>query len=250
MQQSTEESGLVAGSATAGAPEEPPTGTGTPPTGARPAGVRPRRASRRRVPVWVFIAVGVLLVGLAGTSALMMSNRGGGPVPEAEVVTLPVPTPTIDPIARAEGSAFYEALPSTVLDFVLADSADATELVTAGALEGYLLEYTDGSATVALLAGQWESAEQAETARAALSGSSVEDEAGTASPEPSDGASSDGTPDAESGDVTVDGVVVGTYTMETSADGDGVLTWSNDTVVLQLSGPADELHDLYAAFPL
>ena len=195
---------------------------------------RPVKATgARRVPVWLYIAAGVLLVALAGTTALMLSNRGGAMVPEAEVVTLPVPTPTVDPIARETGTAFYEALPSTVLAFALDESAAAPELGAVGALEGYRLGYTDGATTLGLLAGQWATAEAATSAYTTLVESAGESaEAAT------------------SGDVEVDGTAVGTFTMATGADGAGVLTWSNGTAVLQLSGPAAALEDVYTAFPL
>ena len=197
----------------------------------------------RRVPVWVFILVGVLLVGAAGTSALLMSNRGGAIAPVAEVVTLPVPTATIDPIERSEGTAFYEALPSTILAFALSDSADAPSLLELGAIEAYRLDYTDGSDSVAVLAGQWPTDEAATAAFGEMTGAVAEaEDAGTTAGPTAD--------PAEGGEVTVDGTVVGTWTMTVDPDGSGELTWSNGTAVLQLSGQADELRDVYSAFPL
>ncbi len=208
------------------------------------------RKARRRVPMWVYVAVGVLVVALALVTALVLSNRGGSVVPEAEVVTLPVPTPTVSAITRETGTAFYDALPSTVLAYAMDESTAAPELGTLGAYEGYRLGYTDGSSTVTLLAGQWEDAAKATAAYAALSGTGA---GATASATPSADASA--TPSATSaattsGDVTAGGAVVGSWSMTTNADGTGVLTWSNSTVVLQLSGPAGALHDLYEAFPL
>ncbi len=197
----------------------------------------------RRVPVWLYIVVGVLLVALTGTLALVLSNRGGAVVPEAEVVTLPVPSPTVAAIAREPGTAFYDALPSTVLAYAMSASDAAAELGTLGALEGYRIGYSDGSATVTLLAGQWPTAEAATAAYASLSS------AGDAATAPS--ASPSATADSPtSGDVTASGTVVGAWSMTAGADGSGVLTWSNGTAVLQLSGPAAALRDVYAAFPL
>ena len=197
----------------------------------------------RRVPVWVFIVVGVLLVGAGTVTALLMSNRGGTMAPEAEVVTLPVPTASIDPIERSEGTAFYEALPSTVLAFALSDSADAPALLELGALEAYELAYSDGEDSVVVLAGQWPTDEAATAAFEKMSGTAADpaDDETTASPT---------TDAADGGDVTVDGAVVGTWTMTVDPDGAGELTWSNGTAVLQLSGQADGLRDVYSAFPL
>ena len=228
MQRNTESTGPAAEGSAAGT--DAPTTAG--------------RTATRRVPVWVFVVAGVVLVALAGTAALLLSNRGGEmPPAEAEVITLPVPTPTIEPMDREAGTAFYDALPSTVLDFVVSGSGDAGELAALGALESYRLEYTDGTETVVLLAGQWATAAEAEVARAASSQvpAPADDAAETSATDPLE---------ADSGDVTVGGTVVGTYTMETTEGDDGVLTWSNDTVVLQLSGPAAGLRDLYAGFPL
>ena len=217
-------------------------GSGTTRAGATRAGLR---SAGRRVPVWLYIVVGVVLVALAGTVALVLSNGGGGLVPEAEVVTLPVPSPTVEAIPRESGTAFYEALPSTVLAYAMSASVAAPELSTLGALEGYQIGYTDGSTTVTLLAGQWETTEAATAAYAAVS------TAGDASPSPAPSASPSAASDAPvSGDVTVSGSVVGAWSLTAGADGSGILTWSNGTVVLQLSGPAAALRDVYAAFPL
>ena len=191
-------------------------------------------SAARRIPVWLYIVVGVLLVALAGTAALVLSNRGGSMAqPEAEVVTLPVPTPTVDPIAREEGTAFAAALPSTVLAFAMSESAPTTELDALGPLEAYRLAYTDGSSTLGLLAAQWATPEEATTAYETLLAASPDADAAPTT-----------------GEVEVDGSGVGSYTMATLADGSGVLTWSNGTAVLQLSGPADELMAVYSGFTL
>lgn len=189
---------------------------------------------RRQPPLWLWIAAGTLAVGLATVLALLLGNRGGGPVPEAEVVTLPVPTPTVSAIAREAGTTFYDALPSEVLTFALSASADSPEMVAAGALEGYQLEYTDGTRQVVLRAGQWPTADEADAAYAALLASIAPEGA---------------TPD-DSGAVEVDGTEVGSYAMVTHEDGTGTVVWSNGTAVMELEGPADALPDLYTAFPL
>jgi hypothetical protein len=189
---------------------------------------------RRRPPLWLWIAAGVLAVGVAAVVALLLGNRGGGPVPEAEVVTLPVPTPTVSAIAREAGTPFYDALPSEVLAFALSASADSQQMLAAGALEGYQLDYTDGSQQVVLQAGQWPTADEADAAYAAMLAAVV--------PE---GASPDDT-----GAVEVDGSQVGTYATVTHEDGTSTVLWTNGTAVLELDGPADALPDLYTAFPL
>lgn len=189
---------------------------------------------RRQPPLWLWIAAGVLAVGLATVIGLLLGNRGGGPVPEAEVVTLPMPTPTVSAIARETGTPFYDALPSEVLAFALSASADSSEMLGAGALEGYQLDYTDGTRQVVLQAGQWPTTDEADAAYAALLASVVPEGA---------------TPDT-SGAVQVDGTDAGTYTMVTHPDGTATVLWSNGTAVMQLDGPADALPDFYTAFPL
>ncbi len=189
---------------------------------------------RRQPPLWLWIAAGVLAVGLATVIALLLGNRGGGPVPEAEVVTLPVPTPTVSAIARDAGTPFYDALPSDVLAFALSASAESPEMLGAGALEGYRLDYTDGTQQVVLRAGQWPTSDEADAAYSAMLASIAPEGA---------------TPD-DSGAVQVDGTQVGSYAMVTREDGTGTVLWSNGTAVMELDGPADALPDLYTAFPL
>ncbi|HWS57237.1 MAG TPA: hypothetical protein VN257_01770, partial [Actinotalea sp.] len=99
--------------------------------------------SSRRPPLWVIGVAAVLLAGLGVVAVLALSNRGGVVVvPEAEVITLPVPAPTVEPVVREPGTAFAEALPSAVLQYALAEIADEPTLVAAGALEGYRFVYT------------------------------------------------------------------------------------------------------------
>ncbi|MCV2393241.1 hypothetical protein OEB99_02870 [Actinotalea sp. M2MS4P-6] len=221
-----------------------------------------RAKPSRRLPVWVWIVSGVLLVGVAATGALLMVNRGGGPVPpEAEVVTLPVPTPTVTAIDREPGTEFYDALPSEVLAFALADTGDAPELVGDGALEAYWMDYSDGSQEVSVLAGQWETAEEADAVYGRLADAASADAAvPSATAEPSTetedtSAMADETTSAapsavEEGAVLVDGQEVGSYTIASHADGTALAVWSNGTVVLTASGPLAAVRDVYEAFPL
>jgi hypothetical protein len=202
------------------------------------------------VPIWLLVAGGVLLVAIAAAVALAMNNRGGGPVPEAEVVTLPVPTPTVEPIAREDGSAFYDALPSTVLAFALSESGEAPDLLAAGALEAWTVGYTDGAATLTVRAGQWATAEAATAAYQGMVAAAVAEAGATAdagdAAEPSASASAE----PEEGAVLVDGAEVGRYTLVPRADGSAAVVWSNGTAVLRGDGPLDALRDVYAAFPL
>lgn len=226
-----------------------------------------RAGSSRRPPVWLWIVAGVLAVGIAGTATLLMVNRGGSTVPvEAEVVTLPVPTPTVSPVEREPGSAFFDALPSEVLAFALAETGEAPELVASGALEAYTFRYTDGSQEISVLAGQWPTAEEADEVYARLAEAAVAGAAlPTATPTPTEEATEEADDDAmdgetasatasaspvEEGPVLVDGTEVGRYTMTSRADGTGLVVWTNETAVLTASGPLAELRDVYAAFPL
>ncbi len=226
-----------------------------------------RAGGGRRLPVWLWIAAGVLAVGVAATVALLMGNRGGGPVPpEAEVVTLPVPTPTVSAIDREPGSAFFDALPSEVLAFALAETAEAPDLVADGALEAYTLTYTDGSQDLMVQAGQWPTAEEAQDVYAGLAETAAADAAApTATPtqtatdesaddmgdDAGDQATEEADPGAvEEGPVLAGGQQVGRYTLVPHADGTGLVVWTNETVVLTAAGPLDELRDVYVAFPL
>lgn len=218
----------------------------------RPGGGRP--------PLWALIAAGVLVVVLMVVAVVTLSNRQADPVaepeqqevPEAEVITLPPPTPAVDPIAKEPRTAFYDALPSTVLAHALAETADEPGLLVAGALESYRLVYTDGDAPVVLLAGQWvtpegavaayQTAVQAQTAAVAAGGAGDAGDGAEADP--------DASTEVEEGPVQVDGAEVGRWTLVPRGDGSGTLTWTNGTAMLQLDGPVDELRDLHTAFPV
>ncbi|MBX9244590.1 hypothetical protein ICW40_07180 [Actinotalea ferrariae] len=223
-------------------------------TGARTPDEPP--AAQRRPPLWVLIGAAVLVVGGVVAGVLLLGDRGGNQtVPEADVVTLPVPTPTVEPIAHEGGTAFAAALPATVLAHALSEAGEHLPLLSAGALEGYRHVYTDGATSVTLLAGQWETPEEAsarytamvqeQTAAVAAAGGS---DAGDGAEEAEgDAASTDTT---EGPVTTVDGTETGRYTLVPRTDGTGTLTWWNGTAVLQLDGPTEELLDLFTAFPL
>ena len=194
---------------------------------------------RRKPPLWLLVGGGVLVVGLAVVAVLVLGNRGG-PTPEtpaAETVTLPVPTPTVDAVAREAGTAFSDALPSTVLSYALTELVQEPSVLTAGAVEGYRMAYSDGgSGALAAVAGQWATPEAAEAAYQGL----------VAQQTPLLGADLE----IEEGAAMVADAEVGRYTLVPRADGLGSVTWRNGTVVLQVDGPATVLADVFAAFPL
>ncbi|WP_188079069.1 hypothetical protein [Actinotalea subterranea] len=254
--------------------------------GAMPASVPPERAGhagavgpdddgptgRRRPPVWLLAGAGVLVVGAVVAGVLLMNNRGGGETPEAETVTLPAPTPTIAPVERAAGTAFFDALPSTVLSYALTEAAASPDLLAAGALESYRLVYSDGgTTTLTTLAGQWATAEAATGAYqravtqltaaagapaddAAAGDDAATDDAATDDAAADDAAADDAAADdaltLEEGAVTVDGTEVGRYTFVPRADGTGTVVWTNGSVLVQVDGPAEALRDVHAGYTL
>jgi hypothetical protein len=110
-------------------------------------------------------------------------------------------------------------------------------LLTAGAVEGYRLEYSDGGGgALTVVASQWRTEADA---TAALAAATAAVSAGSV-PVADDGPTS--------GEVQVGGAAVGTWTLTRAADRTGTVTWSNGTVVLQATGPADVVRDVYAAY--
>lgn len=214
------------------------------------------RPGRQRPPLWLLIAAGALVVALV-VVAIVLSNRPAEPVaeqeqqeaPQAEVVTLPPPTPTVEAIAKEPRTAFYDALPSTVLAHALAETVDDQSLLLAGALESYRLVYTDGTAPVALLAGQWATPE---AAAAVYQGVVLSQTALVVTGGDGDNAEqdADASTEVQEGAVEVAGAEVGRWTLVPRGDGTGTLTWTNGTAMLQLDGPVEELLDLHTAFPL
>ena len=250
-----------AGSGPALFPGVPPTPGGTsasvPPPVVPPSGTGPRSgasgSNRRRTLVIVGIVVGVLVLGGAVTALVLTMNRSSTPSATVTSTTqLPSPTPTVAPAAREKGSAFLDALPSSVLQYAWASVAPDEAWRTAGALEAYDVTYTDGgSGTVTVRAGQWRTAAEVTAYQTTLTGQLT---AAAGSPTAGSTATAGSTtavgPATSTGDVTVGGVTVGTWTIVPQADGAGTVVWSNGTTLFEASGPASELADLYAAFPL
>ncbi|QJW37691.1 hypothetical protein [Cellulosimicrobium protaetiae] len=191
---------------------------------------------RRRLVVLVGM---VLVVGLVAALVAWVwpgfarSDAAADPAPTV-TVTADAPTPTLEPAARTGTTAFALALPDTVLDLVLRSDSATDAWTAARALEAYELVYADGegadATTVTVVAGQWPTTAEAEAAAADLV---------AAAGEPTD-----------SGDVEVGGEVAGTYAVSPAADGQATVTWRNGTAVLQASGPADAVADVYEAYPL
>jgi hypothetical protein len=189
--------------------------------------------------VLAVVAGVVVAAGGAAAVATGVLDAGRGPAgPAPETVVLPSPTPTIAPVARQPVSAFADSLPGSVLEFALTSLTEHPPLLVAGAVEGYRLDYSDGGGrTLVVTAGQWESDAEAATALAAMTTA-----AGVGAVPVTDGGPT-------SGEVQVGGAVAGTWTLTQAPDGTGTVTWSNGTVVLQATGPADVVRDVYAAYP-
>lgn len=267
----------------AGAPESrglPPAHAGGPPSRRDLKGTQSRR---RRPPLWLLILIGVVVIAGAVVAVLLLTGKDEPEAPPAATVTLPAPTPTIDAISREPGTAFYDALPSEVLQFALTEAGADTSLMVGGALEAYHLVYSDGAtATLTVTAGQWAdaagvqayfdsvlaaaTAELGEIPEADAVEDAGTDSAGTAAddaPDDTDDAAdtADGTaatatpteeplPSPVQGPVEVDGQEVGRFLFVPRADGTGTISWTNSTVFVTVVGPWTGLRDVFRAYPL
>lgn len=218
--------------------------------------------ARRRPPLWLLILIGLVVVGVVVAVVVVLTKDKSGPqeVPVAATVTLPVPTATVEPIAREGGTAFQQALPSEVLAFALTEIIEFEPWLASGAVESWQLSYTDGTAGVILFSGQWRDSASveavfdsvlaanpvapADTAAEATAEATQAEAGATAT------ASSEPVLEPEQGVVEVDGQPVGRYLFMPREDGTASLWWTNSTVLLQLDGPATALRDVYSAFPL
>lgn len=225
-----------------GAASDPGPESGAP----QPPAATPGR--RRRWWIAGAVALAVLLVA-GGTTAWLLLRDDGPTTPEAgPVVEQPLPTSTVAPVARPATTAFATALPTTLLQYALAASAEEPQWLGGGALEAYAESYTDGaSGTVAVQAGQWETPEEAAAFLATLTAGLP-----AAGQAPADGATAAAGAPAVllQEDVLVAGQPTGTATVVDAGDGTGVAVWSNGTTVFRLTGPAADIRNLYAAYPL
>jgi len=232
----------------AAAPDRPgvPAGTGNDP--ADPAGdpAGPPERRRRGLLAAGAVVLAALLVG-GGVTAWLLLRDDAEPAPQAgPVVVAPVPTSTVAPAPRAATTAFATALPPTLLQYALSASAPDEEWLAAGAVEAYAETYADGgTGTVEVRAGQWPTPEEAAAALATVT-------AGL----PAASADAGATPAPGTavvllqGDVLVGGQPTGTATVLDAGDGTGVAAWSNGTTVFRVTGPAADIRNLYAAYPL
>jgi len=188
--------------------------------------------SGRKVPLWVWIVAGVVVLAgaivgvLAGTGAFTAAPPL--PTPPAETVTAAPPTPTVEPVEReGEPTAFSAALPDTVLDLALADFTPSAPFVEVEALELYTAVYSDGgSRSVTVQAAQFQDVDAAIAALPAIAEG------------------------VEPMEVTAGGVVVG-ESYEVQAGGQPSILWRNSTALFMITG-ADEVlvRDVFAVFPL
>lgn len=192
---------------------------------------------RRRTVVGL-VAAAVVVLGVVLAVVLVLGNRPEPAVvaPEAEVVTLPLPTPTVEPVAKEAGTAFFDALPSTVLSYALTGAAEDPEPLAAGALESYRLDYTDGGdGSLTVRASQWRTSEAAAAAFQDVLTAQADALAAAG---------------AEEAEVEVQGGAPGRYVFLPGSDGMGTAWWTNGTVLIQVAGPAEAVPDVHAAFPL
>ncbi|SFK15392.1 hypothetical protein SAMN05216467_2218 [Cellulomonas sp. KH9] len=205
-------------------------------------------------PRWLLpVVIGAAVLVVAGLVAGAVALLGGGedePAP-AETVVLPVPTPAVAPAARPATTAFASALPASVLQYALESSQDDAEWVGAGALEAYTETFTDGDGgTLTVRAAQLETAEEATAFLQGLTAAlpaAAPDAGEPASTEP---AQADGAALPQTGEVTVGGEPVGTFTVVDAGDGTGVAVWQNATAVFRLTAPLADVLDAYAAYGL
>lgn len=222
------------------------------PAPAEPEPAQPEPAPVRRRRGWLIagaVALAVVLLVAGGGTAWLLLRDDGATTPQAgPVVEQPLPTSTVAPVARPATTAFATALPTTLLQYALAASADDPQWPASGAVEAYAESYTDGaSGTVAVQAGQWETPEEAMAFLATLTAALPAAEAAPTG----DATAAPGAATALlQGDVLVDGQPTGTVTVVDAGDGTGVAVWSNGTTVFRLTGPAADIRNLYAAYPL
>lgn len=208
-----------------------------------------RTKTRRGWVLWVVIGVPVALVAAVVLFFVLRPADGSPAASATTTTTLPVPTATTQPLDRAGATALVQALPGTVRQFVLTTVEPLDSLT--GATEGWTAVYqgeavdsqgqpvsetgagtTEGpSAGFTVTVGQWEDAQQAAEAAAALSGDL-------------------GAPTSTQ-DVTVGDEVTGSLSFY-EADGapGGTAVWTNGTVVLRAVGPSSEIVNFATDFGL
>lgn len=191
--------------------------------------LRSRRKLATIVAAVIAVAVVVLVVVLL-TRPDPEPEASPEPVP-TETVTAPVPTPAVPPVERDTSTAFLAALPSTVLQWSVADQVVAEDARAAGALEAYALTYTDGddaTGDVALATAQWRTPEAAAAhlASLGLTGEPVRSE-----------------------EVLAGGAAVGAMTAYPDVDGTGErVAWTNGATTFVVTAPDGTATTFYDAF--
>jgi len=197
------------------------------------------------------LGVGVLVVAAIVVGIVVSRHHGGTtaatqPAPVVTTVTAPVPTPTVQPSARATGSAFTAALPASVLQYAYVSSTPATDWLAAGALEAWTDTYSDGgTGKLTVQAGQFPTADAAKAFAATLTAALP-----TAAPSPAATAATGAPTLPKTGQVSAGGTVTGSYTIVDGGDGTGIAVWSNGTGVFRLVAPLADVVNAYGAYPL
>lgn len=187
---------------------------------------RHSKESTSKRTLWLII-LAVVLVVAGGLIAYFLTRPDSTPSAQPDVtVTAPAPTLTVSPIAKPEGTAFFNAIPATVGTYALTQIG--TVPVSPGALESYQMVYSDGVNTVTLLASQYADAATAETTVAGLATGAA------AAPEP----------------VKVGADTIGSMVTVPGANGVETVIWNNKTAVFQASGPTGQPTAFYRAMPL
>ncbi|SNS91538.1 hypothetical protein SAMN06309944_1351 [Micrococcales bacterium KH10] len=242
--------------------------------------------NRRRIPWWAWVLIGVGVAAVIAAIVIAVVSRGSSEPAPTVTVTAAAPTPTGTPIEKGEGSALYDAIPDVTNQFVLTSLVPNEAWVQEReALEAYDAVYEgpaslgDGTVQLQVTIGQWPSSDDAITHATSLTGSLVgvntnlsdvlafvqstnEDEAPegqTAQDEAADeGSSTDGNASQEAeaesaSDPTAQERVGGLWAPIDGLaqdDSPGALVWTNDTVVITLQGPSNELQRFYDGYGL
>lgn len=221
---------------------------------------RPGASTRPRWLLPAVIGGSGALVATAVVGGIVLANQGGSaePVPvTASTIRLPSPTPSIEPVAREASTPFAKALPTSVLQYALATSQEASGWLEAGALEAYVETFTDGGAgEVIVQSGQFATADEARAhfqalmaelpmAEIAQAATATED---AEKPAPAPTAGRDQLP--QTGPVQVGGKRAGTYAAADLGDGTAAVVWFNGTAAFRVVAPLADALDVYRAFPL
>lgn len=219
-----------------------PQGSG--PEGAAPEGATPDAARaaddgaagrRKSLVLWIVAGVAVALVAAAIVIAVVASRDEPAPLPTPPAVTVtnPLPTPAAAPAERKKGTPLLDALPDTVLQWVV-ESQERTKTAKAP-LESYRLTYTDGAGgTVVVDVVQTRTPEAAAKASVAT---------GKDDPAPDAGSRLAEMP------VKVGDRTVGTGSLQMGGER-GLAVWTNGTTAFRAVGPGEGIENFFLAFPL